>query len=90
MRYEVEEQASGVEIRVSETGGHTASILRSMQTCQAGSCGCPSDQYDKLDAMDVDEGSDEVTLRLRPLPGERLDIEQIEACLEYTITHAED
>lgn len=89
MRYKVNERDADVEIRVSDAAGRTSQLLQSMQACQTGSCGCPTDQYEKLAAMDVDAGGDEVTVRLQPLPGEHLDAEQIKACLDYTITAAE-
>lgn len=84
MRYQVTERESDVEIRVSDAAGHTTELLQSMRECQSGQCGCPTDQYDKLAAMDVDAGEDEVTVRLQPQAGERLDPEAIEACLDFT------
>jgi hypothetical protein len=89
MRYEVKEHESNVEIHVSDAAGRASQLLQSLQECQTGQCGCPTDQYDKLAAMEVDAGDDEVTVRLQPLPGERLDLEQIKACMDYTITAAE-
>ena len=89
MRYEVNEHESDIEISVSDAAGRTSQLLRSLQECQTGHCGCRTDQYDKLAAMEVDAGDDEVTVRLQPLPGERLDPEQIKACLDYTITTVE-
>ena len=89
MRYEVNEHEPDVEIHVSDAAGHTSQLLQSMQACKTGSCGCPTDQYDKLAAMEIDAGDDEVTVRLQPLPGERLDAEQIKACLDYTTTLTE-
>jgi hypothetical protein len=86
MRYQVNERGSDVEIHVSGASGHTSQLLESMQACQTGSCGCPTDQYDKLTAMDVEAGSDEVTVRLHPIPGEHFDAEEIMACLDFTIT----
>lgn len=89
MRYEVNEHEPDVEIHVSDAAGRTFQLLQSMQECQTGHCGCPTDEYDKLAAMEVAAGDDEVTVRLQPLPGERLDPEQIKACLDYTITKTE-
>lgn len=40
--------------------------------------------------MDVNAGDDEVTVRLQPLPGQRIDREQLGACLYYTIATAGD
>lgn len=45
--------------------------------------------YDKLATMDVDASDGDVTLRMGPLPGQRLDTEQLRACLDYTLKHAE-
>lgn len=72
MRYEVKELEPDIKIRVSDAAG-TSRLLQSMQECQWGQCGCPTDQYDKLDAIEVEAREDEVTVRLRPLSGERLD-----------------
>lgn len=89
MRYEVTERESEIRIEVSDAAGHTTELLQSMKECQSGQCGCPTDQYDKLAAMDVDAGEDEVTVRLRPLDGEHLDAEAIKACLDYTTKRAD-
>ena len=88
MRYEVNKRQSNIEIHVSDAAGHTPGLLLSLEACQTGSCGCPTDQYDKLAAMDVDAEGDEVTVRLQPLPGEHLDVGQIKACLDYTLSQA--
>lgn len=40
--------------------------------------------------MDVNAGGDEVTLRLQPLPGQHLDLEQLRVCMDHTIASAED
>lgn len=89
MRYEVEDREPDIEIRVVGAGGQASRLLESMQECRSGRCGCPTDQYDKLEAMDVDAGEGVVTVRLHPLPGERLDLGQIRTCLDYTTMRAE-
>jgi hypothetical protein len=89
MRYQITERESEIEIHVSDAAGHTTELLQSMQECQSGQCGCPTDQYDKLAAMDVDAGADGVTVRLQPLDGEHLDPVAIKACLDYTTKRAD-
>ena len=89
MRYEITEHDSGVEIRVQDTAGRTSEVLTSMQACQQGRCGCPTDQYDRLAGMDVAATDDEVSVRLTPKPGERFDSDELRACLDYTIAQAE-
>ena len=89
MNYEISEQGTAVEIRVHDVGDQEPELLPSFQECQSGSCGCPTDQYDKLAKMDVDAADGDVTLRMEPRPGERLDTEQLRVCLDYTLSHAE-
>ena len=89
MRYEITEHDSDVEIRVQDAAGRTSQVLTSMQDCQQGRCGCPTDQYDRLAGMDVAATDDEVTVRLLPKTGERFDTDELRACLDYTIAQAE-
>ena len=89
MRYEITEHDSDVEVRVQDTAGRTSQVLTSMQDCQQGQCGCPTDQYDRLAGMDVAATDNEVTVRLRPKTGERFDSDELRACLDYTIAQAE-
>jgi hypothetical protein len=89
MQYEISEHENDVEIHVSDATGWTPQLLKSMQACQTGQCGCPTDQYDRLAAMEVDAGEDDVTVRLQPLPGERLEPGELRACLDYTIAEVE-
>ena len=87
MRYAIDEHGKTVEIRISGAVGHEPELLESLQDCQSGRCGCPTDQYDRLAGMDVETGGGEVTIRLQPLPGQRLDAALLRACLDYTLTH---
>lgn len=89
MRYHVNERTDRVEMRVTETGDRTPQLLASMQECQDGRCECPTDQYDLLEAMDVQVGDDDITVTLRPRPGQRLDVGELKTCLHYTVTKAE-
>ena len=84
MRYDVTEHASGIDIHARGVARQVSELLESIQQCQEGQCGCPTDQYTKLSAIDIERGQDEVRVRLHPLPGERLDPDQITACLDYT------
>ncbi len=89
MRYEITEQDTDVQIQVHDTAGRTEQLLASMQDCQQGRCSCPTDQYDRLAAMNVTATDDEVTVRLQPQPGQRLDPDELRACLDYTLAHTE-
>lgn len=85
-RYRIDEEDSTVSIEVAEVGGHTGQMLEALGECQAGQCSCPTNEYDKLASMEVEQGEDVIRLRLEPKPGEKFDISEIAACLDYTTT----
>lgn len=89
MRHEITEHGNEIEMRVTDTKGRGPGLLAAMQECQDGRCGCPTDQYERLEGMDIQTGDEGVTVTLRPRPGERLDVDELEACLEYTVAKAE-
>lgn len=88
MHYEVTEHEDSVELRVIGTGDRAPALLASMQECQEGRCTCPTDQFNRLETIEVLSGDDNVTVSLRPSPGERLDVNELAACLDYTIAKA--
>ena len=54
--------------------------------CQAGQCSCPTNEYEKVEAMDVESSADAIAIRLRAKPGTEFDTREIETCLHYTVT----
>ena len=85
-RYNIEEKDSTVSIEVAEIGGHEDQLMEAFGECQAGQCSCPTNEYDKLASMEVEQGEDLIRLRLEPKPGEKFDASQIAACIDYTTT----
>jgi hypothetical protein len=83
-RYRIEEKESTISIEVTETGGHQDQLLEAFGECQAGQCLCPTDEYQKLAAMDVQQAGDLIRIRLEAKPGEKFDTAEIAACLDYT------
>jgi hypothetical protein len=89
MHYEItEHEDHDVEIQVHETGEHSAHLLASLQDCQHGRCDCPTDQYERLEDMAIHTNADQLTIRLHPRDGQRLDTGALQACMDYTITDA--
>lgn len=83
-RYRIEESGSAVTIEVTEVGDQQQELLSALGACQAGRCSCPTDEYQKLAAMEVQHGEDDIRLRLEPKPGEKFDLSEIAACLDYS------
>ena len=84
-RYAIYQDRDGLTIPVTETGTGGDRLLAEFQECQEGRCDCHTDEYDKVSTLSVDtEGSDGITLRLVPKPGQRFDESEIDACLQHT------
>lgn len=83
-RYRIEETDSTVSIEVAEVGGQAELLLQAFGECQAGQCSCPTDEYQKLASMDIEQSGDAIKLRLQPKPGEEFNTSEIAACLDYT------
>ena len=88
-KYEVKETAEGLDIRVAELAGQQEALLEAFTECQEGRCTCPTDEYEKVEQMDVGATADEVSVRLTAKPGEHFDRDEIEACLDYTTSRHE-
>jgi uncharacterized protein (DUF433 family) len=79
-----ENDESKVLVELVEAGDHQDQLIEAFGECQAGQCSCPTNEYDKLESMEVEQGEGVIRMRLEPKPGEKLDKSQIAACLDYT------
>ena len=84
--YRIEEGESGIAVEVSHLGGQQDQLLEAFGECQQGRCACPTDEYQKLESLEVQHAGDVISLRLKARPGEKIDASQIAACLDYTTT----
>ena len=85
MRYRITEDAgAAVEIHVIADPEHQPQLLESLARCQSGHCGCPTDQYERLEEMHVQAKGEDVRIHLEPRLGQRFDTEELRACLDYT------
>ena len=82
--YRIHEDKSTVLIEVAEFGESKEQLLETLGECQNGQCSCPTNEYDKLESMEVEPGEDLIRMRLEPKPGTKFDTSQIAACLNYT------
>lgn len=86
--YRIKESESAVSIELTEVAGNQEQLLGAFAACQAGQCSCPTDEYQKLAAVDIQQGAEEIRLELEPKPGEKFDLSEIAACLDYTTANA--
>ena len=84
MKYKVESTEEAVNIEVTETKGKQSQLLEAFQECQEGRCTCPTQEYSKLDSLEIVSDEDTIKLKLKSKPGVKFDESEIGKCLEYT------
>jgi hypothetical protein len=83
-RYRIDKDESAVSIEVTEAGGRQDELMEAFGECQTGQCSCPTNEYEKLASIEVEQGGDLIHIRLQPKPGEKIDTSEIAACLDFT------
>ena len=84
MKYKIEQKQNGIEIEVAESKAKQQQLLDAFQACQEGRCSCPTQEYTKLDSLEIEKEADTIHLHLKSKPGEEFDKSEISKCLEHT------
>lgn len=84
MKYQIMTKPDGIDIEVSEVAGKETQLLEAFRECQAGRCTCPTNEYAKLDALELDQSPGTLHLRLKAKQGVEFDQTKIERCLDHT------
>lgn len=86
--YEIKPSDAGIAIQISGVGDKGQELLTAFGECQQGQCSCPTDEYQKVEAMEVTPSKDAISIRLEAKPGMEFDTREIAACLDYTVDKA--
>jgi hypothetical protein len=84
MKHTIEQTSEGLRISAEAPREKHKGLLDEFAKCAAGTCSCPTPQYEKLSAIDVSTDLKGVTVNLKVKPGEHLDTADIEKCMEHT------
>ncbi len=84
-QYRIAPSAGALEIEIVGVGEGRDELLAAFGDCQEGNCSCPTNEYEKVAAMDVESAPDAIHIRLGAKPGTDFDTREIEACLDYTV-----
>ncbi len=84
MKYKVDEKKGGIDITVADVKDDKQKMLEAFRECQEGRCSCPTEEYKKLDSLEIAQHGDEIQLHLKSRSGETIDKAEIEKCLNYT------
>jgi hypothetical protein len=84
MEAQIKPTEHGIEIDVTDLEGKKDQLLEAFQECSEGRCTCPTNEYQKLEALEVTDSGDAIQLSLKAKPDEQIDTAEIEKCLEYS------
>jgi hypothetical protein len=84
MKYRIDEHGNGIDISVGDVGGDGRKLLEAFRECQEGRCSCPTEEYKKLDSLEVEQNAEGIQLHLKSRQGEAINTSEIERCLDYT------
>ncbi len=84
MKYKISKNANGLHVDASVPAGQQQKLMAELEKCAAGTCTCPSTQFDKLQKIDIEPGETSVAIELKAKPEEVLDQADIQRCLEHT------
>ncbi|HEY3547726.1 MAG TPA: hypothetical protein VGK17_16765 [Propionicimonas sp.] len=83
--YQITPADTGVTVELTGVGDQHLRLLAAFGDCQSGQCSCPTTEYEKVDGMEVTPSGGSIAIALRAKPGTQFDIDQIAACLDYTV-----
>lgn len=84
MKYKINQNENGIDISVDEVKNDKQKLLEAFRECQEGRCSCPTEEYKKLDSLEIEQNGDGIQLRLKSRQGEMIDKAEIEKCMDYT------
>ena len=84
MKHKINETESGLDISIDVKEGKKKKLLEAFQECQEGRCSCPTEEYKKLQSLEIKHNDENIELHLKSKDGLKLDKAEINKCLEYT------
>jgi hypothetical protein len=83
--YRITPSGDGISVELTGIGDSQDELLAAFGDCQNGQCSCPTDEYEKLEGMDLESYDDGIAIHLHAKPGQEFDTEEIATCVEYTV-----
>ncbi len=84
MKYKIDENESSIDISINDVKDKKEKLLEAFQECQEGRCSCPTEEYKKLDSLEIDDDDGNINLHLKSKDGSKINIEEINKCMEHT------
>jgi len=89
VKYNIDENENGLDISVDNIKDKKKELLQAFRECQEGRCSCPTEEYNKLESLDVEQTDDAIKLHIKSRKGVKIDKAEINRCLDYTAERIE-
>ena len=84
VKHIVKTDSDGLTIEISEIAEKKGQLLSEFQACREGRCSCPTDEYMKLESLEITARTGMISLKLKSKTGQVFDSSEIEKCLDHT------
>ena len=84
MKRIIKSNSEGLTIEVSDISGQQQQLLAGFKACQEGRCSCPTNEYEKLESLNIEAVSGNIRLTLKAKSGQVLDGSEVQKCLDHT------
>ena len=84
MKSKITKNDKGIEINITEVKGKKDELLEAFQECSEGRCSCPTQEYEKVETMNIIGTENNIKLSIKSKENEVIDTKEIEKCLEHT------
>jgi hypothetical protein len=84
MKSKIEDRTDGLEVAVQAAPEEREKLREAFGACAQGRCGCPTNEYEKLEALTMVETDEGMRLTLKAKAGEHMDKDEVARCLEFT------
>ena len=84
MKSKITKNNNGIEIKITEVKGKKEELLEAFQECSEGRCSCPTQEYEKVETLNILDNEKGIRLSIKSKKNEVIDTKEIEKCLEHT------
>ena len=84
MESKIKKNEKGVETDITNVEGKKEELMEAFHECSEGRCTCPTEEYEKMETLDISGTEDAIQLSIKAKDGNEIDTQEIEKCLEYT------
>lgn len=85
MEKSIKNNNEGLKIKISKIDSNKDSLLNNFQLCQQGKCDCPTNEYSKLENLEIESSEDEIILNLKPKAGQSFNKNEVEKCVNFVV-----